>query len=170
MKDHGRAFWIGLALGTAVMGVGLFGLLDGTRLASARDVVTWVIGADLLHDLVVAPLVCLIGLGLARAVPLPWRRPLQWGIMTTALVVAVGFPALAGYGRDRVPGNETVLPLRYGTAVGTVVGVIWALAAVWAASIARRRRRQRSGASPSPQIASDSPSTAPDESSARTAT
>ena len=73
------------------------------------------------------------------------RAPVRAGLFASAVVILVGWAALRGYGRDHVPDNPTVDPLDYGSAVLTVLAVIWGAVAVWAAmawfrSRARARR------------------------------
>ena len=98
-------------------------------------------GADLLHDLVIAPVVALVGVFLARLLRRPWRLPVQAGSAATAIVLAVGWAPLRGYGRATAVGNPTVQPLDYSTAVATVVGVVWVVVLGWLAAIAFRRIR-----------------------------
>ncbi len=140
--ERGRPFVIGLALGVPVMVFGVVGLLRSTTIESARNVLAWMVAADLLHDLVLAPVVCFTGLALARITPPRFRPPVRAAVIGTALALAIAYPALRGYGRRTAPGNETVLPLDYPTAVLTVIGVVWAVAALWAlARLPRSRHR-----------------------------
>ena len=70
-----------------------------------------------------------------------WRAPIQAGLMATAITVAIGWPGLRGYGRHLVPDNPSVQPLNYATAVGTVIGIIWAVVAIWLVTRAMTQRR-----------------------------
>jgi hypothetical protein len=112
----------------------------------------WVVAADLLHDLVLAPLVCVLGLAIARFVAPPLRWPIRAGAIATAIVLLVAYPALRGFGRRTAPGNASVQPLDYTTAVLTVLAVVWGAALVWAcvnlAVHARREHRPRLEAGP----------------------
>ena len=125
----GAAFWIALVIGAGIMAFGIRGALD--QLKSFPDVATWVIGADLIHDFVVAPIAIVVGWAVGRVVPMRWRAPIQAGLMATGITVAIGWPGLRGYGRHLVPDNPSVQPLNYATAVGTVVGIIWTVVAIW---------------------------------------
>ena len=136
----GVSFWIALVIGGGIMAFGIQGVLDNLS-ASATDVAKWVIGADLLHDFVVAPLAVGIGWAVGRVVSMRWRAPIQAGLMATAITVAIGWPGLRGYGRHLVPDNPSVQPLNYATAVGTVIGIIWAVVAIWLIARALRSRR-----------------------------
>ena len=62
--------------------------------------------------------------------PTPWRWPIRAAAIGSAIVLAVSYPALRGFGRETAPGNATVLPLDYTTAVLTVLSVIWVAALV----------------------------------------
>jgi len=137
----GRAFWVGLVLGTSITAFGVAGLITTTSVANAFDVGTWVVGADLLHDLLLAPVVVLVSLLLTRAIPLPWRAPIRSALVASAIFVFIAYPALNGFGRDTAPGNSSVQPLDYGTALATTLAVVWALAGVWLLAIALRRSR-----------------------------
>jgi hypothetical protein len=128
---RGRAAAVGLVAGYAVMGFGAVGLLRAFSLRTASQVAIWVIGADLLHDFLVAPVVCLVGIGLGRVVPSPWRWPVRAGVIGTAVVLVVAYPALRGFGRTTASGNDSVLPLDYASATLTLVAVIWVLAVGW---------------------------------------
>jgi hypothetical protein len=113
------------------MGFGVRGALQDAAATHPRDFFVWVVGADLAHDLLIAPLVCVVGFMLARFLSEPWRTPIRAGLILSALVILVGFPGLRMYGRDRVPDNLTAQPLNYSTAVLTVLAIVWIGVAVW---------------------------------------
>ena len=138
----GATFWIGAVTGIGIMAFGLRGLFMNAGATRPTEFAKWFIGGDLLHDLVIAPLVVLVGVLVARLLPRPWRWPVQAGLVATAIVLAVGWAPLRGYGRANAPGNATVQPLDYSTAVATVVGVVWAIVAIWLAAMAVRRGRR----------------------------
>ena len=135
----GASFWIALVVGAGIMAFGFRGALD--QLSSFPDVARWVIGADLIHDFVIAPIAVGIGWAVGRVVSMRWRAPIQAGLMATAITVAIGWPGLRGYGRHLVPDNPSVQPLNYATAVGTVIGIIWAVVAIWLVTRAMTQRR-----------------------------
>ena len=112
----------------------------------------WLVGADVAHDFVLAPFACLIGAVAARALPRPFRAPVQAALLTSGVLLIVVFPALRGYGRDTVPDNPSVQPLDYTTSTLTALAVVWAAAGVWLvvrlATSDRDRRRLRTRATP----------------------
>lgn len=138
---NGAGFWVGAVAGIGIMAFGVRGLLQHSGATQPLEFSKWFIGADILHDLVLAPAVALVGVVVARLIPRPWRFPVQAGLFATAIVLAVGWAPLRGYGRATAVGNGTVQPLDYSTAVATVVGVVWMLAIAWLVVIAFTRAR-----------------------------
>jgi hypothetical protein len=128
---YGRAYWVALAIGAGVMAYGGIGLVGDTGVGPSADVAAWLVGADVAHDFVLAPLACFIGAGVARFLPRWCRAPVQAALLTTGVLLIVVFPALRGYGRDQVPDNPSVQPLDYTTATLTALAVVWAGAALW---------------------------------------
>lgn len=125
----GRPFWVGLATGTPVMVFGVAWVLGHPGKGKPVELAKWVIGANLLHDAVAAPVACLIGVLLVTRLPATVRAPVRAGLFASAAVLAVAYPALRGFGRSST--NPTELPLDYTTAVATSLGIVWAAAALW---------------------------------------
>ena len=127
-------------IGGAVMAFGVRGVLMNARATHPTELVRWVIGADLLHDFLFAPLVIAIGWFVVRVVPRSWRAPVQAGLVASGVVALVGWAAWRGYGRATVPDNPTVQPLDYTTAILTVWAIVWGVVAIWIAVREIRRR------------------------------
>jgi hypothetical protein len=127
-----RVYWFALPVGAALMVFGAVGLIGDSGLSASVDVAVWLVGADVAHDFVLAPLACLVGVAVARFLPHWCRAPVQAALITTGVLLIVVFPALRGYGRDTVPDNPSVQPLDYTTSTLTALAVVWAAAAVWA--------------------------------------
>jgi hypothetical protein len=144
-ERHGVGFWIAVAIGGGVIVFGIRGAVHAARATGPTDFFAWVIAADLLHDLVIAPVVCAAGFVLTRLLPERWRTPVRSGLIISALVVIVGWTGLRGYGRDRVPDNPTVQPLDYRTALLTVLAVVWIAVVLWGLLRMRASRRVRRG-------------------------
>jgi hypothetical protein len=140
---YGRLFWVALPVGAAIMGFGAVGLLRDTSLTAAADVARWLVGADIAHDFVLAPIAALIGAAVARLLPRWCRAPVEAGLIASGVLLIVVFPALRGYGRDTVPDNVSVDPLDYTTATLTALGVVWVAAAGWLLIRIVRRRETR---------------------------
>ncbi|MFE6738490.1 hypothetical protein [Streptomyces tubercidicus] len=90
--------------GVALMGVGATLLLDVRDLT---DVLIWLGGAVLLHDALLAPLVLLVGLLVARGGA---RGPVRGALLVAGALTAVALPVLL---RPGSPANSSVLPLDY---------------------------------------------------------
>lgn len=120
--EHHRGFWVALALGGGVLAFGAIGFVRDTPFARVREVAAWVVGADLLHDFLIAPLilavVCLCG-----KVPTNLRTVVRSGVLASLLVIAFGWPGLRGYGAR--PDNATIHPLNSTTAVLTSLAIAW---------------------------------------------
>lgn len=140
-----RSFWPAVAVGWALMAVGLLGILGRLdHFAGAvpwARVATWVVGAALVHDLVVAPVACAAGLLVARLVPRSYRAVVGAALVATALLVAVAWPGVRGYGR--LPTDPSVQPNDYASGLATVLALVWGAAAVTAVVAGRRRRAGR---------------------------
>ncbi|MEU6402496.1 hypothetical protein [Streptomyces sp. NPDC046985] len=122
------------ALGAALAGVGVWLVLG---VPHPLDVGVWLVGALVLHDGVVAPLV--LGVGLLVAA-LPARRAVRGALIVAGCLTVVALPVLA---RPGATANPSVLPLDYLrnwllllTAVAACTGVLIAVRCV------RRRRRK----------------------------
>ncbi|UED83619.1 hypothetical protein [Streptomyces profundus] len=119
------------ALGLLLIGVGVRLLWSGTADGTPGQVAGWLVGTLLAHDLLLAPLVSLIGLALPAG---RWRGPLRGGLLAAGALVLVALPPLLRAGSPRYP---TSLPLDYPR------GLLISLAAVALAVMLIRRPRWR---------------------------
>jgi hypothetical protein len=140
-ESGGAGFWIAAVIGAGIMAFGVRGLLQAAPATRPGQVGLSLLGLDLLHDALVAPLVCLIGVVLARWLPRWAGAPVRAGLFASAMAVVVGWAAWRGYGRAHVPDNPTVDPLDYSSAVLTVLVIVWVVTAAWAAIAWYRSRR-----------------------------
>lgn len=136
----GWLFWPLTVLGLAVMGFGIYGMWanQGTSLLDVRlrPMLTWIIGAIILHDLVLAPMTLATGRGLRWVRPRLLRAPLQVGLAATLLVTLLAFPLVRGYGAR--PGDPSRLPLNYAVGYGALLAVVCLGCALWAWQRGRR--------------------------------
>ena len=137
----GPAFLVGCVVGGALMTYGVWGVLHELGPGNPFKLATWVVGLDLVHDLLLAPALVVLGLALGRVLPPRWRGPVRAAAATTGLVLLFSVPLLTGWGRH--PDNSSTLPLDYGRSVVVVTVVIWLTAL---AVVAMRARRARSSA------------------------
>jgi hypothetical protein len=144
---YGASFWSAFAVGWVVMGFGvvqLFASKDGA--GDALRIVTWVAGGHAVHDAVVVPIALAIGAGVSALAAPRLRAPIRAGLLGTAFIFAVAYPALRGFGRK--PSNPSLLPLDYGTAVLTATAIVWAAVLVWGLVITSLRRPRGAAAKP----------------------
>lgn len=146
-NGHGPSFWIATVVGGAIMVYGVHGLVAQAGTDSASAVGRWIVGADVLHDALLAPVAIAIGWLAGRLVPGPARVPLQAALLATGVVLLVAWAPLRGYGRAVVPDNPSVQPLDYTSAVATVLALVWGIASVW---VGLRIRRARSHGAAAP--------------------
>lgn len=130
-SEHGARFWGALAIGSAVIAWGLALYLDATPDVDRRvDFAVWLVGLDLAHDLVLAPVAIAVGVAVARVVRGPLRAPLQAGLIASGCVLLVAAAPLARTADGTR--NPTIQPLDYTTATLTVLAIVWTACALWA--------------------------------------
>lgn len=139
--DPGRSIapLIGVLVGVPIAA---FGLWSALTVHSARpiEIFGWAIGSNLVHDLIWAPVMCLIAWGVGQVLPPVTRFPVRWAIGTTAVLWLIAWPFVRGYGRN--PAVPSLLNRNYGWGLGVYVGVVWIIAAAWIMiSVMRARRR-----------------------------
>ncbi|HYL53007.1 MAG TPA: hypothetical protein VEZ15_13615 [Acidimicrobiia bacterium] len=134
---------LGLAAGVPVMLIGIIGLVQHMDASPPPSFLKFFVGSDVVHDAVVAPIAGVVGFLVVRRLPAAVRGPVRGALFGSAVLIAVTWPALRGYGRMRAPDNKTVQPLNYATAVATAVAMVWAVCALWLALVLIRERRRR---------------------------
>ena len=105
----------------------MFGILSNGVDTRPANLARFVVGGALLHDLVVAPVVLLLGVVLARAVPSRARATVQAALVVTGVVALFSYPLVRAYGL--AANNPTSLPHNYALNVTVVLGLVWAVAA-----------------------------------------
>ncbi len=140
-EPGGRLFWAGAAAGWVIIGIGVVGLLADSARTRPLDAGRFVVGAAVVHDLLVAPLVVVLGLLVNRVAPRRWRPVVQGALIVSGAVALFSVPIVRGYGR--VSTNPSILPGNYTAGLATVLGAVWATAALVLA-VRRRGRPDRS--------------------------
>ncbi|MGR4880463.1 hypothetical protein ACIPUC_13630 [Streptomyces sp. LARHCF249] len=123
------------ALGLLLMGIGAWQL---SAVPASEDVGVWLLGALVLHDALVAPLVLAVGFLIAAV---PARGVLRGALIAGGSLVLITLPLLL---RPGAPPNPSALPLPYGRNLLLVLGAV-AISAVLAAVVARRRPQEPGG-------------------------
>lgn len=103
----------------------------------AEQVLFWFVAGPLAHDLVVAPVVGLVGLALVRVVPAAWRAPVAVGAVCSAVLALLAVPLL--WRPFGVAANPGLHDADYVSRLAVALGVVWA--AVLLSGLATRRRR-----------------------------
>lgn len=108
------------------------------------DLARWMLYSILFHDLLIAPVVTLIALGLNRGVPHLARGPLAGGLIVSASLVAVSYPRLRGYGA--LANNPSIIPGNAARDLLVVLAVVWAIvAAVVVVRVVKLRSQAEDG-------------------------
>ena len=126
-RPAGPRFWITAAIGWAVIGWGVFGIFSNSLDTRPANLAKFVVGGALLHDLLIAPVVILAGVLLARSVPARARGPVQAALVVSAIVALFAWPLVRAYGL--AANNPTSLPHNYGRNLLVILGLVWAVAA-----------------------------------------
>lgn len=131
---YGRLFWTGVVLGWAGIGFGVVSAFTHWRSVDPPQFVIWIVGLALLHDLVMAPAVSLIGKALAGAGGRWWLGVVEAALLASGSIVLFSIPLVAGWGRQA--DNPSLLPRGYLRGPVLILGLIWVLAL---AALVRRR-------------------------------
>ena len=128
-------------LGLGALGVlggvyGAFLLLSRQQLGDWVEVGIWFAAGVVLHDLVLAPLVLLVGAGLARTLPVAARAATAVGLVVLGSVTLLAVPVLGGFGVKA--DNPTLFDRSYLGGWVVLAGLV--AAAVVTATVARSRR------------------------------
>ena len=133
----GRLFWPAVVCGWMVMAIGAWGLLSDPDKTKPGESVRFVLGAAVVHDLILAPVVVLAGWGVAKVVPARVRGPVQAAVIVSAMVALFSVPFVRGYGR--VATNPSILPRNYSAGLAVILVGVWVTAA--GVVFVRSRRR-----------------------------
>jgi hypothetical protein len=128
-----RGLWIGLALGLPVMAYGVGGVFVDSARTHPAELARWVIGAALVHDLVVVPVVLAVATGLRPMVPGRVWPAVRWALVTSAVLSLFALPFVRGYGRAAdVP---SLLNRNYGAGLLACVAVVTGIALTAAVAV-----------------------------------
>jgi hypothetical protein len=117
---------------------GVFRLITQVPLADVLVLVVWLIGALVIHDGVVSPLVVGAGWTVSRLVPPRARRYLQAALIVAAIVTVIAIPMM--YRRDSQPKSKAILQQNFGANLTLLIGIIAAVTLLlYALHVARDR-------------------------------
>jgi hypothetical protein len=141
---------IRLVLGTAGILLGLFGVFRLATQVPVGDLVilaVWLIGALIIHDGILSPIVVGIGATIARFVPPRARRYLQAGLIAAAIVTVIAIPMI--YRRGSQPRSKAILQQNYGANLTVLIGVVAAVTLLlYAVRIARDQAATKTSTGP----------------------
>jgi hypothetical protein len=142
-SPRSRGAWVGVAAGWGLIAIGVRGVLHDADATEPTDLLRWVGGLLLLHDLLLVPIVVAAGYLVGRLAPRVTVIPLQLALSTSAIVIALGWPLVRGYGERSA--NPSLLPLAYRRNVVVLLAIIWTVTAATVVvrlllSVRRRRR------------------------------
>ncbi len=120
------AFWVGLVSGGGLMAYGVVGMLGASAATQPKNLAAFLLGAGIVHDAVIAPVVVIVGWLVTRLLPPLARVPVWFALAATGLLVAFTWPLVRGWGRRSA--NPSLLPYDYGRNVLIGLAVIWAVA------------------------------------------
>jgi hypothetical protein len=144
-----RGLLAGLAVGVPVMAYGVRGVLVDAADTHPAELARWIVGAALVHDALLIPLVAPAAWALRRVVPSACWPAVRAGGIATGVLALVAWPLVRGYGRDH--GNPSLFPRDYGLGLAVTLAAVWlAATAIGGALWLRRRGRSSRSAAPGP--------------------
>ena len=111
----------GALIGTAFAAVGISSLLGESHDTHPAVVVRWVVGLAVVHDLILVPLVLVVGVVVHRWAPA--RRWVASALLVSGSLTLVAWPFVRGYGRQA--GNPSILPRNYAHGLAAVLALVW---------------------------------------------
>lgn len=146
-------------LGWLIIWYGATRALDNRVDSNPAALIQHVIAFDLFHDLIIAPVVVLIGWILGKVVPPAARGPVRAAAALTAIVLVFSYPLFRRWGVR--PTNSSTLPLPYARNIVIVLAFVWACAAVVTIWRLRRADASDDGPSSAPEPAPSPPTDVP---------
>jgi hypothetical protein len=129
------------AIGIVMIGIGLRGIIGHGADTHPRSWLIWIVAVALGDDLIVIPVLLLIGAVVARVVPSAVRAVVQTAMLISGAVSAVGIVAILASNRRIHRNNPSLLPLPYVRNLVVILIAIWLVAAVVMTVILVGRRR-----------------------------
>lgn len=132
---------IRVVVGLIGIGVLAVGAHKFFALPDRESILKWAIVPAIIHDLLVAPAVCLLGWAAGRLLPTWTRVPLLAGTLVTAGLVLVSLSVLGKHGAS--PLNPSLDNRDYGLGLAVVLALVWGGVTMWLLGSAVLRRRSR---------------------------
>jgi len=103
------------------------------------ELVRWVVGLAVVNDLLAVPAAIGVAWALRRVTPTSAWPAVRAGLLCSAVLAAVAWPLLRGYGAD--PGNPSLFPRDYATGLAAALAAVWVVVLVAAVALGAARRR-----------------------------
>jgi hypothetical protein len=117
-----------LMVGWAIIAFGAKSALAHAYDAHPFGLAVHVVGFDLFHDIVIAPIAVAMAWLVGKFVPDVARGPVRAALAASAVFGVFSYPLVRRWGKR--PTNPSTLPLEYGRNLVIILAVIWALAAI----------------------------------------
>jgi hypothetical protein len=115
--------WVFALAGTAALAWGAWLAWEFAGRQDAIQAAFWLVGGPVVHDFLVAPLVGVGGLALARVVPIAWRVPVAVGAVLSGVLALLAVPLLwRPFGVATNPGLHDA---NYVLGLSIAIGVVW---------------------------------------------
>ena len=127
------------AAGILLLLYGAISLLTNVDVGTLLLLALWLIGAVVIHDGIVSPLVIGVGWALHRVVPPRARRYVQGGLIAAGLITVVAIPMIAQQGA--LPASKALLQQSFGGNLTLLLGIVGAVSLLlYAVRVARDGR------------------------------
>lgn len=133
----GPLAWTLIVAGTATMLWAVIGVFVEADQSNPRNWLGWVLGAALVHDLVLLPCVLAVGAAIVFVPGRAKRAWLRWGLAVASVITLATFPVAMRWGASPTDPSELPLPVARNLAVMWAVVVPGAL--IVGALVDRRR-------------------------------
>lgn len=120
---NSKLFWASVIGGWTLIVIGIAGAIGNARHTKPVEWGAWIIGAAVVHDGVIAPLVLGVGATLRHRLSPRSRTALTAGLIVTGLIVVATVPIFSGLGVRE--DNPSHLPRDYWTGLGITLGSVW---------------------------------------------
>lgn len=115
--------WTFALAGIAALGWGAWLAWEFAARADSIQAALWLVGGPVVHDALVAPVVGVAGLVLARFVPVVWRAPVAVGAVLSAVLGLLALPVL--WRPYFVATNPGLHDANYVLGLSIALGVVW---------------------------------------------
>ena len=129
MQSRPLAPIVGGTVGVAMIAFGVISAIGESDDTKPLELGTWLVGVNLVHDLIAVPIVLAVAWFVHRFAPTPFKAPVLWALAASVIFIVFGWPFVAGYGRN--PGVPSLLNRNYGAGLAAYLVVIWMIAVIW---------------------------------------